>query len=120
MPLPKPTGCSASTAGIADRQPAGGVLLVAHGGEADGGKAFLSQQLGRFESAMADNDYIGIVDQCRIVEAERSDAVCDLPDLGLEMAARIARINGSRSALMPLDLSTTLEKAIQPVSRGSQ
>jgi hypothetical protein len=100
MPLPKPTGCSASTAGIADRQPAGGVLLVAHGGEADGGKAFLFQQLGRFESAMADNDYIGIVDQYRIVEAERSDAVRVLPNLGLEMAARIARINGSRSALM--------------------
>jgi hypothetical protein len=70
----------------------GPLLRLGHRGEADGGDVHLSQQLGRFASAMTGDDRIVIVDQHRIREPEGSDAVGDLPDLALGMGTRITWI----------------------------
>ena len=49
-------------------------------------------QLRRFDAAVAGDDEAALVDEDRIVEAERLNALGDLADLPTRMCARVARV----------------------------
>ena len=68
----------------------GPLLGLGHVRQADRRHVGQPKQLRRFDATVAGEDDEVFVDEDRIVEAERRDAVGDLPDLPARMRARIA------------------------------